>query len=117
MVYRASPQKARIIFLQETHSTIDKEKPWKAEWGPPIEFAHGNSSAKGAAILLRNGFDCKIKRKLVNPLGRYIGIKAEIKDENYLLFNVFAPNNDGPSAKFYEHIVNVLKKGRPNIGR
>ena len=99
-------QKASIIFLQETHSTIDKEKQWKAEWGAPIEFAHGSSNARGAAILLCNGFDCKIKRKIVDPIGRYIGIKAEIKDENYLLFNVYAPNN----AKFYEHIVNVLKK-------
>ena len=103
-------QKASIIFLQETHSTIDKEKQWKAEWGAPIEFAHGSSNARGAALLLRNGFDCKIKRKIVDPMGRYIGIKAEIKDENYLLFNVYAPNNDSQSAKFYEHIVNVLKK-------
>ena len=103
-------QKSSIIFLQETHSTIDKEKQWKAERGAPIEFAHGSSNARGAAILLRNGFDCKIKRKIVDPMGRYIGIKAEIKDENYLLFNVYAPNNDSQSAKFYEHIVNVLKK-------
>ena len=103
-------QKASIIFLQETHSTIDKEKQWKAEWGAPIEFAHGSSNARGAAILLRNGFDCKIKRTIVDPMGRYIGINAEIKDENYLLFNVYAPNNDSQSAKFYEHIVNVLKK-------
>ena len=103
-------QKASIIFLQETQSTIDKEKPWKAEWGAPIEFAHGSSSARGVIILLRNGFDCKIKRKIVDPMGRYIGIKAEIMDENYLLVNVYAPNNDSQSAKFYEHIVNVLKK-------
>ena len=72
-------QKANIIFLQETHSTADKEKQWKAEWGAPIEFAHGSSSARGAAILLCNGFDCKIKRKIVDPMGRYIGIEAEIK--------------------------------------
>ena len=43
-------------------------------------------------------------------MGRYIGIEAEIKDENYLLFNVYAPNNDSQSTKFYEHIVHVLKK-------
>ena len=49
-------------------------------------------------------------------MGRYIGIKAEIKNENYLLFNVYVPNNDGQSAKFYEHIVNVLKK-EDQIGR
>ena len=26
---------------------------------------------------LCNGFDCKIKRRIVDPMGRYIGIKAE----------------------------------------
>ena len=102
--------KSEYYILQETHSTTDKEKQRKAEWGAPIEFAHGSSSARGAAILFCNGFDCKIKRKIVDPMGRYIGIEAEIKDENYLLFNVYAPNNDSQSAKFYEHIVNVLKK-------
>ena len=95
-------QKASIIFLQETHSTIDKEKQWKAEWGTSIKYAHGSSSARGVAILLRNGFDCKIKRRIVHPMGRYIGMKAEIKDANYLLFNFYAPNNDSQSAKFYE---------------
>ena len=66
-----SKQKASIIFLQETHSTIDKDKQWtKAEWGAPIEFAHGSSNAKGVAILLRNSFDCKIKRRIVDPMGR-----------------------------------------------
>ena len=103
-------QKASIIFLQEMHSTKDKEKQWKVEWGAPIEFARGSSNARGSAIPLCNGFDCKIKRKIVDPMGRHIGIKAEIKDENYLLFNVYAPNNDSQSAKFYEQIVNVLKK-------
>ena len=71
-------QKAIIIFLQETYSTIDKEKQWtKAEWGAPIEFAHGSSNARGIAVLLRNSFDCKIKRSIVDPMGRFIGIKAE----------------------------------------
>ena len=70
--------KAIIIFLQERYSTIDKEKQWtKAEWGAPIEFAHGSSNARGVAVLLRNSFDCKIKRSIVDPMGRFIGIKAE----------------------------------------
>ena len=53
-------QKASTIFLQERHSTVDKEKQWtKAEWGAPIEFAHESSNARGVAVLdlLRNSFD------------------------------------------------------------
>jgi exonuclease III len=38
--------KVDIIFQQETHSTIEKEKQWKAEWGGPIELAHAYGSTK-----------------------------------------------------------------------
>ena len=65
-------QNANRIFLQKTHSSRDKEKQWKAEWGASLESAHGSSNARGVAILLRNGFDCKIKQKYVDPAGRYI---------------------------------------------
>ena len=105
-------QEAKSEYYISSRNAFDnrQRRQMKAEWGAPIEIAHGCSSTRGVAILLRYGFDCKIKRWIVGPMGRYIGIKAEIKDENYLLFNVYAPNNDSQSAKFYEHIVNVLKK-------
>ena len=76
-------QNANIIFLQETHSTRDKEKKRKAEWGAPLELAHGSSNVRGVAILLHNGFDWNIKQKLVDPAGRYIGVQAQINDQNY----------------------------------
>ena len=61
-------QKVDIIFLQEIHLTIQKEKQWKAEWGRPIELAHGSSNARGVGILFRNGFDCKISEKILDPI-------------------------------------------------
>ena len=72
------------------HSTRDKEKKWKTECGVPLELTHGSNNAKGVAILLRNGFDCKIKQNFVDPAGRYIGVQAQINDEIiiYLTFTV-----------------------------
>ena len=99
-----------MIFLQETYSTRDREKQWKSEWGAPLALAHGSSNARGVAILLRNGFDCKIKQRYVDPAGRYIGIQAQIKDENYYLFNNQDPNNENQAAQFYDHLLAVLKK-------
>ena len=103
-------QNANIIFLQETHSTCDKEKQWKAEWGAPLELAHGSSNARSVAILLRNDFDCKIKQMYVDPASRCIGIQAQINDENFYLFNVYSPNNDNQAAQFYDRLLAVLKK-------
>ena len=102
-------QSANIIFLQETHSTSDKEKQWKAEWGAPLEFAHGSSNSRGVGILLRNGFDCVIKRKFIDPAGRYIGIETQINDESYFLLNVCGPNNDNQAAQFYWKLQSMLK--------
>ena len=39
----------------------------KLKWGPPLELAHGIGNARGVAILLRNGFDYKLKQNNVYP--------------------------------------------------
>ena len=46
----------------------------------------------------------------MDPAGRYIGVQAQINDENYYLFNVYGPNNDNQAAQFYDHLLTVLKK-------
>ena len=92
------------------HSTRDREKQWKAEWGAPLELAHGSSNARAVAILLRIGFDIKIKQSYVDPAGRYIGIQARINNKNYYLFNDYGPNNDNYAAQFYDHLPAILKK-------
>ena len=76
-------QNPNIIFLQETHSTGNNEKQWKAEWGAPWGLAHGSSNSRGVAILFRKGFDCKIIKKVIDPNGRYISIEVQINDEKY----------------------------------
>ena len=45
-------QNANIIFLQETHSTRDRKKQWRAEWGAPLALAHGSSNVRGVAIII-----------------------------------------------------------------
>ena len=87
----------------------DKEKQWKAEWVAPLEFAHGSSNSRGVAILLRNGFDCVIKRKFIDSAGRYIGIETQISDESYFLPNVYGPNNDNQAPQFYWKLQSMLK--------
>ena len=74
------------------HSTRDKEKKRKTECGVPLELAHGSNNAKGVAILLRNGFDCKIKQNFVDPAGRYIGVQAQINDELHNLMIISLPS-------------------------
>ena len=103
-------RKADIIFLQETHSTIKTDTQWKNEWGADIITSHGSSNARGVSILIKNGFDCTIHQKILDPLGRFIILKADIKGKTYVLINVYAPNKDKDILSFFNNLLATLQK-------
>ena len=103
-------QKADFIFLQETHSKIDLEKCWRNEWGGEIIMAHGSSNSRGVAILVKKDVDCTIHSKLLDPLGQFVIIKAEIRDKMYVLINIYAPNKDANIVSFFNNLLVTLQK-------
>ena len=46
------------------------------------------------ATLVKKGVDCTIHSKFLDPLGRCVILKVEIKDEMYVLINIYAPNKN-----------------------
>ena len=48
-------------------------------------MAHGSCNSRGVAILVKKGVDCTIHSKILDPLGRYVILKAEINDKLYVL--------------------------------
>lgn len=70
---------ADITFLQETHSTLETIVRWKNEWGGELIACHGGSNSRGVAILMKNGLDCKVQHTILDPMGRYIILKADKK--------------------------------------
>ena len=71
-------------------------------------MAHGSSNSCGVAILVRKGVDCTIHSKILDPLGRYISLKAEIEDKMYVLINVYAPNKDKNIVNFLNNLLMML---------
>ena len=63
---------------------------------------HGGSDLRGFAILITNGVDCIIYRKILDPLGRYIILKAQIREKIYVIINVYAPNKDNELVKVFD---------------
>ena len=49
-----------IIFLQETHSSVNDEDFWKSQWGEHAWFASYASNSRGVATLIRNSVSLKI---------------------------------------------------------
>lgn len=86
--------KANIIALQETHSTPECEKFWRAEWGGPVHFSHGSSSARGVALLVQNKFNGTIREVTRDSEGRYVIMSVDTEDNQYSFVSVYAPNED-----------------------
>ena len=103
-------QKSDFIFLQETHLKKDSETCWKNEWESEIIMAHGSSNSCGVAILVKKGVDCTFHSKILDPLGWYVILKAEINDKMYVLFNVYAPNKDTNIINFLNNLLTTLRK-------
>ena len=46
----------------------------------------------------------------MDPSGRYLMIKAEIKDIMYILINIYAPNKDTNIVNFFNNLLMTLRK-------
>ena len=102
-------RKADIIFLQETHSKEESETQWKNEWGGKSFYSHGSPNSCGVMVLIRNKFNCTIQNTISDPLGRFIILKVVIEDKVYVLINIYAPNKDKLTCKFFKNLHKTLQ--------
>lgn len=97
-----------IIALQETHSSSETEKFWKAEWGGPIFFSHGTSAARGVALMLNKRMNAKILNVTKDLNGRYLIVSMEINHNQYSFIVLYAPNED--NVDFFKDIFTVVSE-------
>jgi exonuclease III len=86
--------KDKIIFLQETHMTKNREWRWNKLWPGTKIFSNGTSRSRGVAILLPKSLDYEILESILDPNGRYIALKIVVQDTTYGLINGYAPTAD-----------------------
>ena len=60
--------------------------------------------------MIKNGLNCTIHQKILDPLGHFIILKADIKDKAYVLINVYAPNKDKDLISFFSNLLAMLQK-------
>ena len=75
-------------------------------------MAHGSSNSYGVAILVKNAVVCTIHTKILDPLGWFVILEADIDDnlKMYVLINVYAPNKDTNIIKFLNNLLTTLLK-------
>ena len=102
---------ADFVFLQGTHSKKEIETQWRNEWGRKLLCSHGSLNSGGVAVLIKNGVDCIIHSTFVDPSGRYLILKVEIRDNSYILTNIYAPNRDKALIVFFRNILKIFRDG------
>ena len=83
-VYKRTPHKTRDTYRL-------KVKGWKK-----ISYANGDQKKAGAAILVSDKIDFKIKAMKRDEEGHYIMIKGSLQEEDIIIINIYAPNIRAP---------------------
>ena len=84
-----------IIFLQETHSSLETETEWKQDMRNfDLYFSHGTTSSRGVCILISKRLDCTIRDKVMDEKGRFLLLHIKDKESEYVLGNLYAPTKD-----------------------
>ena len=82
----------------------------KNEWGAELITCHESSNSRGVTIMIKIGLDCRIHHTILQPMGRYMVLKADINDSTYVLINVYAPNKDKDRIEFVNNLLTTFKK-------
>ena len=85
-----------VIHLQETHSVKYMEKLWKSQWGSRIYFSHGQSNARGTAILVKRNVNVIVHNVFTDLDGRMIILDITHGKSRISLANIYAPNSASP---------------------
>ena len=92
--------KCNVIFLQETHTTVESESVWNRSWKGPVFFSHGSSNSRGCSILISDNVDFKILSVRADSNGRFIILQGFVNERLLTFVNVYSPNIESEQILF-----------------
>ena len=69
-------------------------------------FSHGNSRSNGVAILFHHKFKFELCSEHSDSPGRFLPTEIKVKENSFLLANVYAPTKDEPV--FFDGLFSTL---------
>ena len=97
-----------ICCLQETHFRPRDTYRLKVKGRKKIFHANGDLKKAGAAILISDKIDFKIKNVTRDKEGHYIMIKGSIQEEDITIVNTYAPNIGAP--QYIRQLLTAIKE-------
>lgn len=104
-----------VIFLQETHWSIDIEMQIKREWDGEAIFNHGTNTARGVAILINPRLGDIVTQIKRDNEGRILNILLELDDCTFNIINIYAPQTDNERQSFFVKLQDFISVEHENI--
>lgn len=110
-----SIKKINVVFLQETHTTLDNESEWKRWWEGTSILSHGTNNSAGIAILFSKEMNVNILVVEEIVKGRILLLKMEYEGSVFVLINVYAPNNGPERVRCFLKLRSAFQKIDDNV--
>ena len=108
-----------MIFLQETHSSVDDEKRWCDELNGSLYFSHGKTNLGGVAIRYVGSKSFVLANQTADKNGCLLLIDAIVADVKFVLINIYNYNTESQQlltlTKLQKILQNVDNIGNKNI--
>lgn len=104
-----------ITFLQETHTTSECEKELEKLFKGKMIMSHGNFNSRGTAILIGDKLEHVIHDSYVDTHGRYVILIASIQGTEFILVNVYQPNDEKGQIETLKEILQKVNSLSPSL--
>ena len=101
-------QRYDIVCLQETHVTRSDIPIWEKQWGGRIIHVEGTTHSKGEIILVSRHLKCDVE--VLKQRSRMLIIKLTCECSEFIIANVYAPNNRAEKLKFFDLLIDCLEE-------
>ena len=98
--------KFAICLLQETHISKNMFSQCKNDWKGECVFSGNFTNKEGVAILFNSQCNVNIIKIHEVSVGRILGLDITIDNKEFLLINIYGPNND--DSIFFTVLENFL---------
>ena len=108
-VFNNFKDKANVIFVQESHSTVETKAKWNKMWNGTIKYSHGTSASRGCMIMFKDTLEYEVIDTKSDVMGRYVMVKCIVQGQKMFLVNVYAPNREKEHSDFLIKLIEDTK--------
>ena len=98
-----------ILFLQETHSSLEAERKWIGNFKDKIYYSHGKTNSCGGINTFYGNLNICVKNKVNDNDGRVLILEATTDGSDYLLINLYNANTEKEQLTTIKNLNNLLK--------